>query len=187
MIAAEDRLTRRPGDYERFVEAITYQDGRVFADARGPKDLYSEDTESTGSFFSAVISKMEVRKMQRRMRCSHRTRAEQGLPVGGTRPFGWKPDRLSLDPNEAPLVRQAVLDLIAGSSLHSIAHRRRPRVSEDLAADVENGMVRAGVAITRAPFRRRRRIRRSVRRRTGLRGESRWPRPVVVCGRLGSR
>ncbi|MFB4272424.1 recombinase family protein [Nonomuraea sp. GTA35] len=124
VIVAEDRLARRPGDYERFVEAITYQDGRVFADARGTKDLYSEDTESMG-LFGAVISKMEVRKMQRRMRRSHRMRAEQGLPVGGTRPFGWKPDRLTLDPNEAPLVRQAILDLIAGRSLHSITNEWR--------------------------------------------------------------
>ncbi|MED7928177.1 recombinase family protein [Nonomuraea sp. LP-02] len=124
VIVAEDRLARRPGDYERFVEAITYQDGRVFADARGTKDLYSEDTESMG-LFGAVISKMEVRKMQRRMRRSHRTRAEQGLPVGGTRPFGWKPDRLTLDPEEAPLVRQAVLDLIAGRSFHSITNQWR--------------------------------------------------------------
>lgn len=120
VIVAEDRLARRPGDYERFVEAITYQDGRVFADARGAKDLYSEDAESMG-LFGAVISKMEVRKMQRRMRRSHRTRAEQGVPVGGTRPFGWLPDRLTLDPQEAPLVRQAITDLINGRSLHSIA------------------------------------------------------------------
>jgi hypothetical protein len=31
---AEDRLIRRPGDYERFVEAMTYRDGRVYADAK---------------------------------------------------------------------------------------------------------------------------------------------------------
>ncbi|MBB5075486.1 recombinase family protein [Nonomuraea endophytica] len=124
VIVAEDRLARRPGDYERFAEAITYQDGRVFADARGAKDLYNEDAESMG-LFGAVISKMEVRKMQRRMRRSHRTRAEQGMPVGGTRPFGWKPDRLTLDPVEAPLVRQAVLDLISGRSLYSIAEQWR--------------------------------------------------------------
>jgi hypothetical protein len=87
-VAADDRLARHGGDYERFVEAITYQDGRIYADARGPKDLYSEDVESMG-LFGAVISKMEVRKMQRRMRTSHRTRASQGKPPGGTRPFGW--------------------------------------------------------------------------------------------------
>lgn len=135
VIVAEDRLARRPGDYERFVEAITYHDGRVFADARGPKDLYSEDVESMG-LFGAVISKMEVRKMQRRMRRSHRARAEQGLPVGGTRPFGWRADRLTLDPQEAPLLRQAILDLIAGRSLYSITKQwQREGVKTSLGND----------------------------------------------------
>jgi DNA invertase Pin-like site-specific DNA recombinase len=119
VILAEDRLARRPGDYERFVEAITFQDGRVFADQRGPKDLYSEDVESMG-LFGAVISKMEVRKMQRRMRRSHRARAEEGRPVGGPRPFGWKADRLALEPHEASLLAQAAKDFLAGRSLHSI-------------------------------------------------------------------
>ncbi|MER6174806.1 recombinase family protein [Streptosporangium sp. NPDC001681] len=120
VIVAEDRLARRPGDYERFVEAITFRDGRVFADARGTKDLYSEDTESMG-LFGAVISKMEVRKMQRRMRRSHRARAEQGKTVGGPRPFGWLPDRLTPDPVEAPLLRKAVQEFAGGRSMDSIA------------------------------------------------------------------
>ncbi|MDN3360183.1 recombinase family protein [Actinomadura sp. DC4] len=119
VILAEDRLARRPGDYERFVEAFTYQDGRVFADQRGPKDLYSEDVESMG-LFGAVISKMEVRKMQRRMRRSHRARAEEGRPVGGPRPFGWKEDRRSLEPHEAELLAKAAKDFLSGRSLHSI-------------------------------------------------------------------
>lgn len=119
VVVADDRLARRPGDYERFVEAITYQDGRVYADGRGPKDLYSEDVEGMG-LFGAVISKMEVRKMQRRMRSSHRARATQGQPPGGTRPFGWREDRLTLAPDEALLLRRAVEDFIAGRSLNSI-------------------------------------------------------------------
>ena len=120
-VTADDRLARRPGDYERFVEAITYQDGRVYADARGPKDLYSEDVESMG-LFGAVISKMEVRKMQRRMRNSHRARAVQGAPPGGTRPFGWRHDRLTLDTKEAGLLRAAAKDFTAGRSLNSIVN-----------------------------------------------------------------
>ena len=124
LVVADDRLARRPGDYERFVEAITYHDGRVYADARGPKDLYSEDVESMG-LFGAVISKMEVRKMQRRMRTSHRARATQGKPPGGTRPFGWRDDRLTLDPAEAPLLRRAAEEFIAGRSLNSIVNEWR--------------------------------------------------------------
>ncbi|MER6509953.1 recombinase family protein [Nonomuraea sp. NPDC001636] len=119
VVLADDRLTRRPGDYERFVEAFTHQDGRVFADARGTKNLYCEDVESMG-LFGAVISKMEVRKMQRRMRRSHRARAEEGRPSGGPRPFGWKLDRLTLDKVEADLLRQAAADFLTGRSLHSV-------------------------------------------------------------------
>src|SRR3954452_20316203 len=29
IVVADDRLARRPGDYERFVDAITYRDGRI--------------------------------------------------------------------------------------------------------------------------------------------------------------
>ncbi|MEV6980654.1 recombinase family protein [Sphaerisporangium sp. NPDC051017] len=120
VIVAEDRLARRPGDYERFVEAITYLDGRVFADARGSKDLSSEDVESMG-LFGAVISKMEVRKMQRRMRRSHRARAEEGRPAGGgPRPFGWREDRFTVNEEEAAVLRQAAKDFLGGRSLHSI-------------------------------------------------------------------
>ncbi|MCQ4043365.1 recombinase family protein [Streptantibioticus rubrisoli] len=119
IVVADDRLTRRAGDYERFVDALTYDEGRVYADAKGPKNLYSEDVESMG-LFGVVISKMEVRKMQRRTRRSHRRRAEQGIPVGGKRPFGWKDDKLTLAPEEAALLAEAARDLIAGRSLHSI-------------------------------------------------------------------
>lgn len=54
------------------------------------------------------------------MRRSHRSRAELGKPVGGTRPFGWQNDRLILDPVEAPLLAKAVEQFIAGRSMHAI-------------------------------------------------------------------
>lgn len=119
IVVADDRLARRAGDYERFVDALTYEEGRLYADAKGAKDLYSEDVESMG-LFGVVISKMEVRKMQRRARRSHRSRAELGIPVGGKRPFGWKGDKLTLEPEEAAWLRKAAREVIAGKSLHSI-------------------------------------------------------------------
>ncbi|MEU8272898.1 recombinase family protein [Microbispora bryophytorum] len=119
VVVANDRLARRPGDYERFVEAFTYNDGFVFADSKQQSNLYSEDVESMG-LFGAVISKMEVRKMQRRMRASHQARALQGRKVGGPRPFGWKEDRIALDEQEAALLRQAARDFVTGSSLYAI-------------------------------------------------------------------
>ncbi|WP_327254630.1 recombinase family protein [Streptomyces sp. NBC_01244] len=38
IVVADDRLTRRAGDYERFVDALTYEEGRLYADAKGSKN-----------------------------------------------------------------------------------------------------------------------------------------------------
>jgi DNA invertase Pin-like site-specific DNA recombinase len=119
VVLNEDRLARRAGDYERFVEALTADDGRVFADERGPKDLYAEDVEGLG-LVGVAFSKIESRKARRRLRRFHRDRAESGQPAGGTRPFGWAADRRSLDPVEAPLVARAAKEFAAGRSLNSI-------------------------------------------------------------------
>jgi Recombinase/Recombinase zinc beta ribbon domain len=76
--------------------------------------------ESMG-LFGVVISKMEVRKMQRRMRRSHRARAEQGIaPLGGNRPFGWQDNRKALELVEAQLLRRAAREFVVGRSLTSI-------------------------------------------------------------------
>ncbi|MET7413064.1 recombinase family protein [Streptomyces rubiginosohelvolus] len=48
IVLADDRLVRRVGDYEQFVDALTYEDGRVYADPQGLKDLYNEGVELTG-------------------------------------------------------------------------------------------------------------------------------------------
>ncbi|GGQ15891.1 recombinase family protein [Streptosporangium pseudovulgare] len=119
VVVAEDRLVRRAGDYERFVDAITSRDGRVFADARGSKDLYSEDVESMG-LMGAVLSRMEVKKMRRRVTRWHRSRAEDGVIPNGYRPFGWKDDKRTLDPVQSAAIRKAVQEILAGRSLNSI-------------------------------------------------------------------
>jgi DNA invertase Pin-like site-specific DNA recombinase len=131
VVVNEDRLYRRAGDYERFVEALTFEEGRVFADARGEKDLYSDSAEVQG-LIGVAVSKAEIRKIRRRLRQSHRARAEEGKPVGGTRPFGWAEDRMALDPTEAPLVCHAVEALIAGRTVGAIVadwNRRGVRTS----------------------------------------------------------
>jgi hypothetical protein len=119
VVVADDRLARRSGDYERFVDALTHQEGRVYADARGRKDLYSEDVEGMG-LIGVAFAKIETRKIKRRMRRSHRSWAELGKAVGSTRPFGWLDDRITLDPVEAPLLAKAVEQFIVGRSMHSI-------------------------------------------------------------------
>ncbi|WP_248827949.1 recombinase family protein [Frankia sp. Mgl5] len=126
VVVAEDRLARRSGDYERFVDALTAEDGRVYADARGRKDLYSEDVEGMG-LVGVAFAKIESRKVRRRVRRSHRARAELGIPVGSQRPFGWQADKLTLEPAEAPLVATAVDQFIAGRSINSMVREWNDR------------------------------------------------------------
>ncbi|WP_084265681.1 recombinase family protein [Actinomadura macra] len=121
IVVADDRLVRRTGDYERFVDALTFEEGRVYADARGFKDLYSEDVESMG-LMGAVISRMEIKKMRRRAREWHRARAREGNILPGNRPFGWLEDRKTLHPVEAPLLRQAALRVLAGGSVTALCN-----------------------------------------------------------------
>lgn len=119
VVVNDDRLARRAADYEQFAEAFTEQPGRVFADEHGAKDLYSETVEGMG-LVGVVFSKIEARKTRRRMRQWHRDRAEDGKPPGGRRPFGWRDDRMTLEPVEAKLLASAVEEVIAGKSLNSI-------------------------------------------------------------------
>lgn len=146
VVLNEDRLARRAGDYERFVEALTAEDGRVFADERGLKDLYAEDVEGLG-LIGVAFSKIESRKVRRRMRRFHRARAEDGKPAGGTRPFGWAEDRLALDPVEAPLLANAAADFAAGRSLNSIT---REWISEGVRTTLGNLWTSRSLRVTLA-------------------------------------
>jgi DNA invertase Pin-like site-specific DNA recombinase len=120
IVLNDDRLARRAGDYERFVEALTCKEGRVYADERGLKDLYSEDVEGLG-LVGVAFSKIESRKTRRRIRRWHLARAIDGKSPGGTRPFGWRADdRTKLHPVESALLGRAVDEFLAGRSGHSI-------------------------------------------------------------------
>lgn len=119
VVRNDDRLVRRAGDYERFVESLTSKPGRRYANARGELDLYSETVEGMG-LVAVAFAKIEARKIQRRMREFHRDNAETGRTPGGNRPFGWAGDRVALDPVEAPLLATAVSEFVAGRALNSI-------------------------------------------------------------------
>src|SRR3954466_13360165 len=56
----------------------------------------------------------------RRVARAHLQMAQAGVPVGGTRPFGWKADKRTLDTAEAQLIREAAADILAGKGLHTI-------------------------------------------------------------------
>lgn len=122
MAVNDDRLYRRPGDWERFLRSFTALEERVYWDSNGHQDLYAEGFEIKG-LLGVAMSLAETRKKQRRSRASHRSRAVRGQSASAWRPFGWDDDKLSLRPDEAKAIHTAVRDVIAGASIAEITKR----------------------------------------------------------------
>lgn len=122
MAVNDDRLYRRPSDWERYLKAFTSHDGRVYHDSNGIQDLYAEGFEVTG-LVGVAMSLSETRKKQRRSRNSHRSRAIRGQSAAAWRPFGWEDDKVTLRLKEAEAIRKAVHDVIAGASISEITRQ----------------------------------------------------------------
>ncbi|MGW6308390.1 recombinase family protein [Streptomyces niveus] len=122
MAVNDDRLYRRPSDWERYLKAFTSKEGRVYHDSNGVQDLYAEGFEIKG-LVGVAMSLSETRKKQRRSRNSHRSRAVRGQSTSAWRPFGWDDDKVTLRPREADAIKKAVHDVIAGASVSEITLR----------------------------------------------------------------
>ncbi|MFD3680413.1 recombinase family protein [Streptomyces sp. NPDC058613] len=117
---ADDRLYRRPEDFIRFMAALTSEPGRVYVDRDGLRDPYSKGGLLRGAeSLQGAIAEGQTRS--RRVQDWHWSRAMDGLPHSGPRPFGWLEDRTTLHPVESVLVRTAIEDRIAGKPVGVIA------------------------------------------------------------------
>ncbi|MFD7032862.1 recombinase family protein [Streptomyces sp. NPDC059917] len=119
---ADDRLYRRPEDFIRYMAALTSAPGRVHVDRDGLRDPYGEVGLLRG-VDSLRAAAEEGRIRGRRVQDWHWSRAMEGLPHSGPRPFGWQEDRRTLHTVESELVRRAVEDRIAGKSIGEVARR----------------------------------------------------------------
>lgn len=117
-----DRLLRKPGELEYLFElceahkvAVRYQTGG-FDVATG------EGMLEIG--IRAQVDAEEVRKLKKRVRRKALELAEAGkVGGGGTRPFGYERDRVTVRESEAKTVRDGVDYLLGGGSLRSLAAR----------------------------------------------------------------
>jgi site-specific DNA recombinase len=94
----------------------------VFATANKDIDLSTSD----GRFYARLmvnVSNKSSADSGRRIAAKHLQLAQAGVPVGGNRPFGWKADKRTLDPQEVALIRQAARDVIAGVGIHTIVRQ----------------------------------------------------------------
>jgi len=118
-VVEQSRLARNSTDWERWEKAFCSKPGRVFIVDGKRVDPYADDFVVVGGVQN-LMDKMEVRKIKRRTRESHQDRAIKGRPVGGTRPFGWQRDRLTLHADEAPWIGTIACALLDGFSVGAV-------------------------------------------------------------------
>jgi site-specific DNA recombinase len=116
-----DRLTRRPIELEEFVAATTAGGVKHVKFVTGDADIMTGDGLLVLRLMAAVAANESASK-SRRMKRKYQEIAEKGLPaMGGTnRPFGYKPDRVTVDEAEAALIRDMVARYLAGESWRSL-------------------------------------------------------------------
>jgi site-specific DNA recombinase len=116
-----DRLHRQPRELEAFLDLADAVGLTNLVTVEGDINLGSHDGRFHARILGAVARKSSD-DASRRIKRKNEERAAQGLPTGGgTRPFGYRPDRVTVDPAEAVLVREATDRVLAGDSVRAIA------------------------------------------------------------------
>jgi site-specific DNA recombinase len=114
-----DRLHRRPVELEEFVGLCERVGVSQVATVTADIDLGNDDGLFMARIFAAFAAKESGRKSAR-VRRKLLQNAEQGLPHGSVRPFGYEPDKMTIRESEAAAVREMVNRYLAGQSLLSL-------------------------------------------------------------------
>ena len=114
-----DRLHRRPAELEEFVALCERVGVSQVATVTADIDLGNDDGLFMARIFAAFAAKESGRKSAR-IRRKMLQNAEQGLPHGSVRPFGYEDDKITLREAEAAVVREMVDRYLAGQSIKSL-------------------------------------------------------------------
>ena len=116
-----DRLHRQPRELEAFIDLCQELRLTKVASVEGDIDLTTADGQFQARILGAVAKK-ESDDKSRRIRRKHEELALRGkVSGGGSRPYGYEPDRRTVRPSEAAIVRECAKRVLAGESLRSVA------------------------------------------------------------------
>ncbi|MGJ6126204.1 recombinase family protein [Mycolicibacterium sp. Y3] len=115
-----DRLYRSLSDLERIIDAV----GSVGVATvnSGQLDLSTSAGRMIARILGSVSRQESEHHAERRRAANHERRLAGAWRKEGSRPFGFNGDGTHREP-EATMVRQAVQDILAGTSIHEIARR----------------------------------------------------------------
>jgi DNA invertase Pin-like site-specific DNA recombinase len=114
-----DRLHRSPKELESFIDIVEATKAKVATVTAGQWDLTTPDGRMTARIVGAV-AKHESEHKGARVARKHRELAENGLPAGGRRPFGYENDRMTLRSAEAVRLREAADHILGGGTLRGL-------------------------------------------------------------------
>lgn len=114
-----DRLTRRPRELEDIIDIIETCGATIASVTGGDYDLSTTDGRAMARVV-ATFARKESEDKARRIRRKHLELAEAGIPVGGTRPFGYEKDRVTIRPDEAAMIVEAANAALAGEALRAV-------------------------------------------------------------------
>jgi DNA invertase Pin-like site-specific DNA recombinase len=115
-----DRLHRQPSELEAFIDLCTRLRLTTVASVSGDIDLTTPDGQFQARILGAVAKK-ESDDKSRRIRRKHLDLAVKGeVSGGGSRPFGYEADKVTIRPAEAAIVAECAKRLLAGEPLRSI-------------------------------------------------------------------
>ena len=115
-----DRLHRQTRELVSFIDAINKYGVHVETVTAGQYDLSTPSGRMQARIVGSVAEYESEHKAER-VRRKLKQNADEGLHHGGSRPFGWLDDRVTLDPAEAAAVREACERVLAGESMRAVA------------------------------------------------------------------
>jgi site-specific DNA recombinase len=116
-----DRLHRQPSELESFIDLCSRLGLTNVASVSGDIDLTTPDGQFQARILGAVAKK-ESDDKSRRIRRKHEELAASGkVSGGGSRPYGYEPDKVTVRPAEAAIVVECAKRLLAGEPVRSIA------------------------------------------------------------------
>ncbi|MEX2323327.1 MAG: recombinase family protein [Acidimicrobiia bacterium] len=117
-----DRLHRHPKELEELIDLVENTAGvQIETVTAGDFDLSTSAGRSVARIVGAIARK-DSDDTSMKVRRKHAELAAAGkVAGGGTRPFGYESDRITVVPSEAAVIREMAKRVLAGDSLRSIA------------------------------------------------------------------
>jgi len=115
-----DRLVRQPKELEEFIEVCEAAGVQNLASLTGEIDLSSHDGQLMARILGAVAKNESDGKSRRNRRKAEELAQAGKVGGGGTRPYGYEVDKLTVRESEATVIRECARRLLAGEALRSI-------------------------------------------------------------------